>query len=145
MPEQQQFQVEFYPSQEAFQYLATLKPRNSHEKIVLTMTEDEYAAMPGADDIREHIVADYEILAFTRQHDTSNLAEELALLLKQYNQDEPKQTFTKVVDIKTLTAAQTLKAMGAIARCTDEMPFERSTSATEALDDELLNPQEIFQ
>ncbi len=153
MPNQQQFQVELYPSQQVLQYLATLEARNSQQKIVLTMTEAEYAAMPGADDIRKHIVADYQILEFTRQHNTSNLAEELEFLLKHYNEDEdepkPEQKFDKVVDLKTLTAAQTLKALGAVARCTDEngnvIPFERSTSAAEALDDELLSPQEIFQ
>ena len=149
MSEQQQFAVEFYPSVEVLQYLATLEPRNKHGKIVLTMTESEYAAMPRADDIRKHIVADYQILDFTRQHDTRNLAEELELLLKHYNEDEPKQTFTNVVDLYSLTAAQTLKAMGAIAQCTNQdgsvTPFERSTTAAEALEDEDLSPQEIFQ
>ncbi len=148
MQQPQVFQVSIKPTTEVLQYLANLKSTPAQSEIIVSLTEEEYAAMPGADDIRKHIVADYVIYDITRQHDTNGLTENLKELLKEYNEENPAATFSEVVDLEHLTPVQTRKALGAIARCTNEddiKPWERSTSVTEAIADEELTPGEIFR
>ena len=143
------YRVNVEPTPENLAYLASITRHKEQEPILMMMTEDEYNHMPNHADIRERIelVKDMgdSMLYSLNVRDTAHLLDDLR---EKYNEENPQDGFRDTVDVESLNADQTNKAILATLAVLDSdlniQPEHCGTTVTEALQDAGLKASQIF-
>lgn len=151
MSEQQAtFDIRIEPTAALLAHLAAHPPESRQPLMTITITEQEYASLPLEDgDVRRHMSREWEHHEATiSRHDASDLENDLESLRKEHNEESPDRKYDGCVAPSDLSVADTWRALGVVARCTDEegriRPWDMSTTVTEALEDEGMTLAHIF-
>ena len=143
------YRVNVEPTPENLAYLASITRHKEQETILMMMTEDEYNHMPSHADIRESIelVKDMgdSMMYSLNVRDTAHLLDDLR---EKYNEENPQDGFLDTVDVESLNADQTNKAILATLAVLDSdlniEPEHCGTTVAKALQDAGLKASQIF-
>ena len=144
------YRVSVQPTPENLAYLASIKIRQEQEPILMMMTEDEYNKMPGHDDIRKstELIKDMgdSMMYSINAHDMAHLLDDLR---QEYNKENPQDGFLDTVDVESLNADQTQKAILVVLTVLDSdimiQPEHCGTTVNEALQHAGLKATDIFR